>query len=91
MTDQQVQDKLADKVAVDTVVTPGPGAINWRDVGYGALYSVLAALIPLIQQMIDSWKFDPQVLLKTAMYTFLGYLTAKFFSPTKQITTYKKP
>jgi hypothetical protein len=88
MTDQQ---KLGDKIPVSTVVTPGPFAIDWRDAGYGALYALAATLIPLIQQMVDSWHFDPKTLLQTALHTFFGYLIVKYFSATRQITTFKKP
>lgn len=87
MTDQQ---KLAGKVAVATVVTPGPGALNWRDIGKGALYAVAAAVIPLIQQAISSNAFDWKLIGGTAISTLVGYLMVKFFGPTQQITTFKK-
>ena len=87
MTDQQ---KLSGKIAVDSVVTSGPGGIDWRDVGKGALYAVCSAIIPLIMQSINSWTFDYKTLAQTAASTFLGYLMVKFFSATQQITTFKK-
>jgi len=87
MTDQQ---KLEGKVATDTVVTPGPGAINWRDIGWSLIYAMAASVIPLLMQMVNSWTFDPKALLQTALSTFLGVLAVKFFRPTQQVTTFKK-
>lgn len=92
MTDQQVQDKLVGKVATDTTVTPGPGAISFAQAAKSVLYAVIASVFPIIIGSLNKGSFtvDWKTVGTVALSTALGYILVKFISPTQQITTFKK-
>lgn len=92
MTDQQVTDKLVGKVATDTVVTPGPGAISFAQAAKSVLYAVVAAVFPIIIESLNKGSFviDWKSIGTVALSTALGYILVKFISPTQQITTFRK-
>jgi len=92
MTDQQVQDKLVGKVAVDTVVTPGPGAMSLLQFGKSILIAVLSAIIPIVVDSFNQGSFtvDWKHVGLVAGSTALTLILAKLGAPTQQITTYRK-
>ena len=92
MTDTE---KLAEsgKVVSSVEVTPGPGAVNWAQIGRGLLYAVVSTVFPILISSFNKGSFtvDWKSVGTVALSTALGYILTKFVSPTQQITTFKKP